>query len=116
MMIRNSRTGPRGRVLEGGPHGEIIVVHSFAPTLEGGGINEIRTHNDILPDFGDPATLGCLLPLVREAHRDPFVRAVHTIAWDVPMWRVIAGSGEAIVSSLRASETEALVVALEAAR
>lgn len=30
--------------------------------------------HDVLPDFIDPATLGCLLALVREAHAVPFLQ------------------------------------------
>ena len=62
---------------------------------------------DLLPDLTDPATLGCLLALVREAwKRDLYVRRF----WGTH-WGVVIGIHEYHGSS----ETEALVAALEAA-
>lgn len=60
------------------------------------------------PDLDDPATLGCLLHLVREAWARPFLRPRgHVDEWEVrlPIPRNAYG----------ATEAEALVVALEAA-
>ena len=62
----------------------------------------------MVPDFTDPATLGCLLHLVREAWVRPFLRPRgHVDEWEVrlPIPRNAYG----------ASEAEALVAALEAA-
>lgn len=64
-----------------------------------------------LPDLSDPATLGCLLALVREAWGDPTLSPCwqdETGGWDVVgnRWNIIAGS---------TTEAEALVVALGAA-
>lgn len=68
-----------------------------------------------LPDLSDPATLGCLLALVREAWGDPALCVLMELhgGW---CWSV--GRGEA-ATALRGqgatTEAEALVVALEAA-
>jgi len=67
-----------------------------------------------LPDLTDPATLGCLLALVREAWGDPHASA----SWDYET------NGQVVVACSRTSrwifhdrqtEAEALVAALEAA-
>ena len=75
---------------------------------------------DALPDLSDAATLGCLLALVREAWDEPelYVRSSR----DDESWIVCAADHEGrerlmVLRSdpYRASEAEALVVALEAA-
>jgi hypothetical protein len=65
-----------------------------------------------VPDLTDPATLGCLLALVREAWGDPLavVSPVWEKGWMIG-WRVcFARSG-----FFAGTEAEALVAALEAA-
>ena len=64
------------------------------------------------PDLSDPATLGCLLALVREAWKEP--RA--WCEWDrtIARWGVYSGSG-VNARSICATEAEALVHALEIA-
>jgi hypothetical protein len=62
-----------------------------------------------LPDLSDPATLGCLLALVREAGGDSKTCARPDLEDDV--WYVVTRSGLAFA----ASEAEALVSALESA-
>jgi len=59
----------------------------------------------IMPDLDDPATLGCLLALVREAWDDRYLCASLSPRklWMVDGW------------SLHDTEAEALVAALEAA-
>ena len=64
---------------------------------------------DALPDLDDPATLGCLLALVREAWGDPTLCSTR---WD-DGWRIDAR--RALDSIRGATEAEALVAALEAA-
>ena len=69
-----------------------------------------------LPDLDDPATLGALLSLVREAHDDPMICAVAHRSEDGPVrWWI--DSDQCPVDDLYAydSEAEALVAALEAA-
>jgi hypothetical protein len=69
---------------------------------------------DALPDLTDPATLGCLLALVREAWREPTL----SVAWAGGGWYVvqlIRRSVDALRWIDTATEAEALVAALEAA-
>lgn len=79
---------------------------------------------DDLPDLADPATLGCLLALVREAWRCH----VHLRRWASPApdmsgrdrstWEPVDGLGRRLVAGPRVlcdTEAEALVAALEAA-
>ena len=71
-----------------------------------------------LPDLADPATLGCLLALVREEWRNPHIwvesstfgrRAGAFIGWAAPEYQ------PALPDIVRATEAEALIVALESA-
>ncbi len=71
----------------------------------------VPTSSDVLPDLTDPATLGCLLALVREAWGDPHVCSgfrqfsLHPVVWVPSQDKHFSGTTEA----------EALVAALEAA-
>jgi len=71
-----------------------------------------RWRNDLdVPDLRDPATLGCLLALVREAWDDPRLVCVPwRLQWAVD--RVWENNGRLSVAH---TEAEALVAALEAA-
>jgi hypothetical protein len=72
-----------------------------------------------LPDLSDPATLGCLLALVRKAWKQPSISTRYSeyqdrVEWDVPtpveqerMRDILFFTGQ--------TEAEALVAALEAA-
>ena len=63
----------------------------------------------VLPDLADPATIGCLLHLVREAWGEPDTCVVHSGGYDgLDWWVPCAGRSECI-----RTEAEALVVALE---
>lgn len=65
-----------------------------------------------IPDLSDPATLGCLLALVRKAHRDQeahIVKLIHGFTG----WQ--AWGSETYIAPKGSTEAEALVAALEAA-
>jgi hypothetical protein len=66
---------------------------------------------DQWPDLTDPATLGCLLALVREAWGDP---AIYASTENDGTWGVF-NTGDGIVTHKHDSEAEALVAALEGA-
>lgn len=76
--------------------------------LRGGDI--IGKPSEVLPDLTDPATLGCLLALVREAYRDPYLCAVGDPDTG---WRIDAVTAQVQDLHGYASEAEALVSALE---
>jgi hypothetical protein len=68
---------------------------------------------DALPDFRDPATIGCLLALLRKAYHQPRIVAV-PMAND--KWGVAIPSVLRTTDRFRSdTEAEALVKALEAA-
>jgi len=77
-------------------------------------LNSFRTNDhDFAPDLTDPATLGCLLLLVREAWNDYTITTQFHPSTDAPgrkQWRVWQ-PGNPIAYGL--SEPEALVSALE---
>ena len=88
-------------------------------------LEKVRCIDDeALPDLTDPATVGCLLALVREAWGDPTIGAIQTDEYEgivcgltVPLhahWLIVFG-GTTQFEVLRHGETEAaaLVVALE---
>lgn len=72
-----------------------------------------------LPDLADPATLGCLLALVREKHGDPRLVAIYCEAANPGQsegWAVqCADNRLPIAGGDYATEAEALVAALECA-
>jgi len=69
----------------------------------------VPTTSDVLPDLTDPATVGCLLALVRDAHRDAYMAAGN----DGPVWVVRDCDGYEVCRGT--SERAVLVAALEAA-
>lgn len=71
----------------------------------------VQIHADRIPDFSDPATLGCLASLVREAWGDPYLCCVGDRETG---WRIDGYAAVEDIHSYR-SEAEALVRALEAA-
>ena len=67
--------------------------------------------SDIFPDLSDPATLGCLLALVRSAYGDPWIRVE-------PMssgWVCIYSKPPPGLPANGDTEAEALIAALECA-
>jgi hypothetical protein len=69
----------------------------------------------VLPDLTDPATLGCLLALVREAWGDQSLSVLFDhdgCKWSVGRW---GDDGLALRCRPADTESEALVAALEAA-
>ena len=79
-----------------------------------------------IPDLSDPATIGCLLALVREAYRAPTLVAVRLRGSGFSTWRLVVDNAMTWPnhpteeypdsgSTAGASEVEALVAALEAA-
>ena len=78
-------------------------------------ITNVKDHDKMMkspcvPDLTDPATLGCLLALVREA----WGAECHT-QWRGGYWAVEDGNGDASWGDHCVYEAEALVAALEAA-
>jgi hypothetical protein len=64
-----------------------------------------------VPDLNDPATLGCLLALVREAWDDPFA----LVDYDRCNWGLFTRKHDCVWVCTADTEAEALVAALEAA-
>jgi hypothetical protein len=74
-----------------------------------------RWTEDAEPDLGDPATLGCLLALVREARNTPYGNVAVVIVNDAPRLAFVGGLTVAERFFVATTEAEALVAALEAA-
>lgn len=71
-----------------------------------------------LPDLSDPATLGCLLHLVRKAWKDPDLMADRVLRGptNADIWQVYVFHESGVKDVLSGySEVEALVAALGAA-
>lgn len=70
---------------------------------------------DLLPDLTDPATLGCLLALVREAWGDPWVHAAPIPTGDTGLGWAVWFEDDLTRRYEGATEAEALIAALESA-
>lgn len=79
------------------------------------GYVERSPYPDELPDLGDPATLGCLLALVRRAWGDKALSA-HFIGW-LDLWEMIPMDDRRrpLGQLCGSCEAESLVLCLEAA-
>jgi len=96
MLYNHPKDRPDSALRPRGPNAPIIMCGP------GGG----------LPIFSDPATLGCLLALVREAWGDQQVHVVK-LAYGFKGWQ--GWNAERFITAKFESEVEALVAALEAA-
>jgi hypothetical protein len=119
LLVYGVRDTITDRVLEGvwnDWRGESIPLGILGKQDEGCEIPDVAW-----PDFRDPATLGCLLALVRERLKAPgiHVRCMLPYAPDMsgktpPPWVVHEGRG-ARLTQRHSTEAEALVAALVAA-
>jgi len=96
-----------GRIYER-PNGEVVL------SGRAWRMGDIPTVSDLLPDLTDPATLGCLLALVREAWGDEGAHAVPVVSTN-DRWAVDVDAVCPIAGHQHPTETHALVRALEAA-
>lgn len=105
-----SPAGIQIRIIEGEGSLEDAVAEGMF-----GDVNEDDEYDavlgSVLPDLSDPATLGCLLALVREAWSDDRVSCFYSST--ICAWVVKVPSGD--IYEDYASEGGALVAALEAA-
>ena len=94
-----------------GSKGRRVVVLGLSGAPEAtSGMNSRAIEPDELPDLSSPATLGCLLALVRDAYGDPsfVVRCVAGLWYEESNTRALVARGSD-------TEAEAIVAALEAA-
>ena len=93
----------------------LATTHDGRPNRLDGVIDLSNVPPGCLPDLTDPATLGCLLQLVREAYNDP---TIHVQSYE-GHWRVAYWNPDNFVwaywpDGSYAAEVEALVAALDA--
>lgn len=99
----------RGRIIDSDSDGYTVAY------IRGGTVYVVAP--DDTPDLSDPATLGCLLALVREAWDDPRlstypIRMIGCAPW----WNVgVPWETDGAFFATASTEAEALVAALEAA-
>ena len=96
----------------------MVTVGHDAVRLESGWVSllDLLTNPTVRVAINDPATIGCLLALAREAWGDP---ALHVVYWPSPdmggkQWAVKSGGMRAAGSRWQ-SEAHALIAALAAA-
>ena len=90
-----------------------IVSDIYAPP-EGEAIMDSYDGDSLLPDLTDPATLGCLLSLVREAWKSPVAQLSPSLP-DGYQWTCYINDEEEDRLFREKTEAEALIAALEAA-
>ena len=98
----------------------MIALSQYRVTDQDAETDEPTPWVDDVPDLSDPATLGCLLALVREAWGDATADVIHFDVWKTNgtwghEWTVQCRDAGRFTKSRGATEAEALVAALEAA-
>lgn len=68
-----------------------------------------------LPDLEDPATVGCLFQLVRDAWADPYAKTTGGERISEDVWKCLAHDGARYQTFRGTTEAAALVAALEGA-
>jgi hypothetical protein len=106
-------------------HRHDIGPDVWSPRIGRHGEKPVRAkiRKDVLPMFDDPATMGCLLALVREVWGDEVMTCARVDVFDdyiAPLpggypYNVLREGRRRVFKCFFASEAEALVVALEAA-
>lgn len=91
----------------------MVTVPPFARRLSAADLALSLHDEKALPDLTDPATVGCLLALVREAHNDPTY--LPTCLQEPPDEAWVVNRPQRQRQTRYESEAEALVAALEAA-
>ena len=95
-----------------------MILNEWDAVDDGGRIFRIGALDGMEPVQEDPATLGCILALVREAWDDPYIVCVPPMRQVDPEWGVGSTSTIGAVGRIPchgATEAEALLAALEAA-
>jgi len=100
---------PGMRWVERAVPGTALQREGCGRVLDGDDERGVEPSPSCLPDLDDPATLGCLLALVREARRDPCA-TVWPPGWAYDRWRVVSLGW---LPAHGDTEAEALVAALE---
>ena len=98
--------------------GTIVVrVSDIRPVVSGGASRGGNALSEVYPDLSDPATLGALLGLVREAWQDPYLHCQYVLAelGQPDCWLALTDCGIGSRDFAARTEAEALVCALEAA-
>lgn len=101
-----------------GPDGFRVLTarqdsRGFQVVSRGAGWTAPSYQSDFLPDWADPATLGCLLAMVRAAWGDDDIYFGSSLSIKRKRWSWVMGGGDRIGQG--DTEAEALLAALEEA-
>jgi hypothetical protein len=97
------------RVIEGGS--DYLIGERPGPASDGGGRIDTTDVHNYLPDLEDPATLGCLLAILREVYESKYVHAEAFEFDEINSFWAVWASDRSWEAD---TEVEALIVALEA--